>query len=46
MVRAQDFTSLTLKKWLTPKPTDQFFFLRKTPCRTGQFSTEKIMKGN
>jgi hypothetical protein len=30
MVRAQDFTSLTLKKWLTPKESSYFLnILRK-----------------
>jgi hypothetical protein len=44
MVRPQGFSTLTLKKWPTPQPTDQFFFFRKTPLRLGQFSTEKIKK--
>jgi len=42
MVRPQGFSTLTLKKWPTPQPTDQFFLFGKTLLRTGQFSTEKI----
>lgn len=44
VVRPQDFTTLISKKWLTPQPTDRFFLSGKTPCRTSQFSTEKIKK--
>lgn len=40
MVRAQVLSTLTSNKWLTLKPTDQFFFFRKTPIRTDQFSLE------
>jgi hypothetical protein len=31
MVRAQDFTSLTLKKWLTPKESSYFPLVGKIP---------------
>jgi len=42
VVRAQVLSTLTPKKWLTLEPIDRFFLFGKTPCRTGQFSTEKI----